>query len=431
MFLKKIFSPFCLIISILLFFYIFYRAEIFWDGKKNDYYLIYYLFTIVLIVFSLITYFLNENIKKYLFIVIFSIMTSFYSFEIFLSYKNLKKLKIYKNETGDDYDKRSKLEIYNDLNKEGNYVVDIGGKYYFSVEEKENLFPMSGISRSKTIHCNENGYYSVYESDRFGFNNSDELWDKDKIEYLLVGDSFVHGNCVNRPNDISSVLRKLSNKPVLNLGYEHHRGPLIEYASLREYLSPKVKKVIWVYFEGNDLTDLKNELNSKILIKYLQDKNFSQNLKLKQKEVDRIARNILETKKIEQKKHNPFFKFIKLYNTKVLIKQTIYPKSQPLPQPEFKKILKLTNELVLKNNSKLFFVYLPEYNRFTTSYDNKSYSAIKEDIEELNITFIDINYEVFKKESNPLKFFPFNLPGHYNVEGYRKVAEKIYSKTKN
>ena len=65
-----------------------------------------------------------------------------------------------------------------------------------------------------------------------------------KIEYLLVGDSFVHGNCVNRPNDISSVLRKLSNKPVLNLGYEHHRGPLIEYASLREYLSPKVKKVI-------------------------------------------------------------------------------------------------------------------------------------------------------------------------------------------
>ena len=431
MFLKKIFSPFFFIFSVLLLIYIFYKAEIFWDGTKYNYYFIYYFFSIVLIGFSLITFFLNKNIKKYLFIVIFSIIASFYFFEIFFSYQHFKKFKIYKNEIGVNYDKRSKLEIYNDLNKEGDYVVDIGGKYYFSIEEKENLFPMSGISKSKTIHCNENGYYSIYESDRFGFNNLDELWDKDTIEYLLVGDSFVHGNCVNRPNDISSVLKKLSNKTVLNLGYEHYRGPLIEYASLREYLSPKVKKVIWVYFEGNDLIDLKNELNSKILMKYLQDLNFSQNLKLKQKEVDRIARDVLETKKIVRKEHNLFSKFIKLYNTRVLLKQIINPKSQPLPQPEFKKILKLTNELVLKNNSKLFFVYLPEYNRFTTNYDNKSYSSIKEIIKELNITFIDINYEVFKKESNPLKLFPFNMPGHYNIEGYKKVAEKIYSKTKD
>ena len=39
--------------------------------------------------------------------------------------------------------------------------------------------------------------------------------------------------------------------------------------------------------------------------------------------------------------------------------------------------------------------------------------------------------EVFKKEENPLKLFPFELNGHYNIEGYNKVAKKIYQLTKN
>ena len=49
----------------------------------------------------------------------------------------------------------------------------------------------------------------------------------------------------------------------------------------------------------------------------------------------------------------------------------------------------------------------------------------------LNIPFIDLHEEVFEKEKNPLKLFPFELPGHYNIEGYKKVSEVIYSFTKN
>ena len=73
-----------------------------------------------------------------------------------------------------------------------------------------------------------------------------------------MGDSYVHGACVNRPNDISSVLRNLSNETVLNLGYGAN-GPLIEYATLREYLEIGVRKILWFYFEGNDLNDLEYE----------------------------------------------------------------------------------------------------------------------------------------------------------------------------
>ena len=78
-------------------------------------------------------------------------------------------------------------------------------------------------NNKKTIYCNENGYYSIYQSDRYGFNNPDEEWDNKETEYLIVGDSFTDGACVNRPNDIASVLRILSNKSVLNLGYSVHK----------------------------------------------------------------------------------------------------------------------------------------------------------------------------------------------------------------
>ena len=107
-----------------------------------------------------------------------------------------------------------------------------------------NIFPLSGISNSDTIYCNENGYFSIYQSDRYGFNNPNKEWDSIQIEYLLIGDSFTHGACINRPNDIASVLRTLSNKPVLNLGYAGN-GLLIEYATLREYLPKNVKNILW------------------------------------------------------------------------------------------------------------------------------------------------------------------------------------------
>jgi len=97
---------------------------------------------------------------------------------------------------------------------------------------------------------------------------------------------------------------------------------------------------------------------------------------------------------------------------------------------EFKKIILLAKKLVEKNNSKLYFVYLPEYSRYKTKYDNTYYSLIKNFVTELNITFIDIHNEIFKKEKNPLKFFPFEMLGHYNIEGYKKVAESIFKLSK-
>ena len=440
-FLKRIFSPVFLISSFLLLIYTFYKSEIHWDGSTRDYYSIYYLISLILIFFSIITFFINQKIKEYLIILSISIVVSLYLFETFLTfYKPPLREQLHNKQSETKWDSRSKFEIYTDLKKKDSKTTMAVAPFNYLYKDYP-IFPLSGISNSKTIYCNENGYYSIYESDRYGFNNPDDEWDVGEIEYLLVGDSFAQGACVNRPNDIGSVLRTLSNKAVLNLGYGSN-GPLMEYATLREYLNSNVKKILWIYYEGNDLGNLKNEIKNNILINYLNDLIFSQDLKLKQNEIDELAaREIDENSKKdetiteEQKQIIVKYKirrFIKIYNTRALILKPAIPVSyiSPKPVPEFKKILQLTKELVNQNNSKLYFVYLPEYNRFKTDYDNTNYDFVKNIIKELDINFIDINKEVFEKQENPLTLFPFKLDGHYTVEGYKKVSETLFNLTR-
>ena len=429
-FLKKKFSSACLTISLLLLIYTFYKSEIHWNGLNRDFYLTYYIISFLLIIFSIITFFINQKIKEYLIISLVSIIVSLYTYEGYLTFKGqlskkLLKEQLYEKDTGEKYDKRTRKEIYEDLKKSNSKItLSVAPRNYLENNKNFKLFPLSGISNSETIYCNENGYFFIYESDRFGFNNPDEEWDNKEIEYLLIGDSFTHGACVNRPNDIASVLRTLSNKSVLNLGYAGN-GPLIEYATLREYLNSNVKKILWFYFEENDLTELKQELNNKIIKNYLNDLTFTQNLKFKENEINKLANTLIDRENESFK--FKLYRFIKIYK----IRFAFLPKSKPQPQPEFKKILKLAKDLAIKNNSKLYFVYLAQYSNYQMKFDNSIYILIKNIVNELDIPLIDIHKEVFEKEENPKKLFPFEFSGHYNAEGYKKVAETIYKFTKD
>ena len=393
-----------------------------------------------------------SSVLTYLKITILSMILSIYLFQIYLTIKYSgtlgeisKKISLYENNTGNKYDGRTKFEVYNELKKTNDDITVImspsfGLEYFGQQYLKDNLFPLSGFSNKKTINCNENGYYSIFQSDRFGFNNPDTEWDKEEIEFLLVGDSFTMGSCVNRPNDIASKLRIFSNQSVLNLGYVAN-GPLFQYATLREYLKEDVKNIIWLYYE-NDIFDLDRDLKSNILLEYLKDKNFSQNLKIKQKKIDNsldeflIKVEALEAKKllIDKKEKSSLVykieKFLTLKNirelflNKYLLKYNIEKKIRP----EFEQILSKSKELSDKNNSKFYFVFLPSFERYAYGYDKDQilYNQIKNIVNKLNIKFIDIHKEFLNSKKNPLKYFPFQTSGHYNIEGYKEVSKIIY-----
>ena len=149
-----------------------------------------------------------------------------------------------------------------------------------------------------------------------------------------------------------------------------------------------------------------------------------------------MAHDIINEQKktlIDKKNYNldnlfyfDILQFIKFYNLRQTI---IYPKYNV--KKEFTKILKMTKELTFKKNAKLYFVYLPDYQRYKLNNKNKNYSDIVNIVNKLNIPFIDIHQEVFNKEVNPLDLFPFGLYGHYNKEGYYKVADTIFKLTSN
>ena len=387
---------------------------------------------------------MGENFKTYFLIIFLSAISSLYLFESYLliQEKNIlfKKAEIYKKETGKSYDLRSKFEIYNDLKNDKEKVTLSMTAWSKIFLEKNDLLPLSGISNIKSILCNENGYYSSYLSDRYGFNNPDEEWDKKSIEYLVLGDSFAHGACVNRPNDISSVLRSLSKKSVLNLGISGN-GPLTEYATLREYKPKNVKNIIWIYFEGYDLLDLINEKKNFILMNYIKDENFSQNLrnrndakdqvvkKITKKEYNRIYEKYIDDNKLKYK----ILKFIRLDKTKkaIFINPVISEEVNEKVFKDFEDIMALTKIQAGKMKSKLYFVYLPEFLRLSENYNNKNYYKVLKIVNDLDIPIIDLKKSLLDKEKNPFNLYPFGMNAHFNVKGYRKSSQIILDNIKN
>jgi len=383
-----------------------------------------------------------SQIYRYFIISAVSIVITLYLFEIYLlNKKNWEieyKSDIYFKSTGKKYDRRSRFEIYQDLSKK-NKEITLSFRSWDSVFSKNDLLPLSGISNSVSINCNENGYYSIFKSDRYGFNNLDYEWDKKETEYLLIGDSFVQGSCVNRPNDLSSLLRKKSNKNVLNIGVAGN-GPLKEYATLREYYKKDTKKILWFYFEGYDLADLINEKKSKLLTKYINSKNFTQGLKNKQALINEDIKNIFQQEKIrvlDQLEDNKkikykLLKFIRLDKTKkVLFRPILSNQVNNEVFDDFEIVMRLAKDFSLKNNSDFYFIYLPEYPRYSNkNYSDQNYQKILKIIKKLDIQIIDVKKQVFDKMDNPLKLFPFGKDGHYNELGYRLIANEVFKSTK-
>ena len=445
-----------LIFSLFILLYTFYRSEIFNNGEMRSYYSIYYIISFFLILSSISLYFLSEKMRKNIFFFSLSIIVPLYVIEIYLTSINIERIldertynipfkaKIYKEKTGKEYDRNSVIENYIKRSKDLNATLKISP--YYHVSENYELFPISGISNILTFYDNENGYHSEYISDRYGFNNPDEEWENKFQEYVLIGDSLVHGCCVNRPDDMASVLRNLSGKSVINLGYSSN-GPLVELASLREFLPNNTKKILWFFYEGNDLSDLNYELSNNTLTKYSEDIQFSQNLINETDKVDKILDNILSSKineYVDFANESKTFKFkligaVKFRGIREFIRITFFQKKPKsfdfIPDDyiysQFKKVLQLAQYEASLNNSKFYVIYLPQYSRYLDGFDNNNYHRIKSIVEDLDINFIDIDKEVFQKEDNPFDLYPFGLNAHFNEIGYRKISEQIYQMTKN
>ena len=441
-----------LVFSTLLFLYIFYKSEFYYEGKLFSYYLKYYLISIIFIFLSFFSFFIKREVKINLYLIFITTLIMLYVIEAYLvmnNYYNEQKYLI-KTETSAKNGKFSyieKLDVYENLKKEGQKVAVTLFPAFFTSEANQKIFPLSGISKIKTVYCNENGYFLIYQSDRYGFNNQDSEWDKTDIEYLLVGDSNTHGACVNPQDNIAGNLQKEINneKGVINLGYGGN-GPLMELATLREYLPLiKTKRILWIYYP-NDFIELSNTLKNKILSNYLSDKKYSQKLYLKQNEIDEnLNQKLLSEVKFKKKfgEQKKLKKIIKLTNLRKMTieykgttKSTLTSKDIDLVLKKFKQTLSYANDLANQNNSKLYFVYIPSYRSFSQEKITEikmiglqKYEEIIKIVTDLDIPLIDVNKE-FQNFENPLDLWPSAMikNRHLNELGYKKTTDIIIKK---
>ena len=98
--------------------------------------------------------------------------------------------------------------------------------------------------------------------------------------------------------------------------------------------------------------------------------------------------------------------------------------------PLFSKILTKAKERTESWGGELYFIYLPSFSYFTEPINDDLYrkkSEVIELVKNLSIPVIDIYHEVFSDHPDPLSLFPLRMGGHYNAEGYSKVAKAIVS----
>ncbi len=189
---------------------------------------------------------------------------------------------------------------------------------------------LAGISNANTLYCKESSFWTLYKSDKFGFNNPINRWDKkNKDATVFLGDSFIHGACVNPGESIVDYFNE--KRHGINLAYGG-TGSIAQYATLMEFKSElpnDLRYIIWGFYEGNDLIqDTANE------IEWL--KPYIDNAKYSQRYIDRIddfneamAKKINEeVSRAEINKPIPYVSILKLHQLRLNINRFIYSRDR-------------------------------------------------------------------------------------------------------
>ncbi len=309
-------------------------------------------------------------------------------------------------------------------------------KYYLNflpyklLNEKKELLLLSGYESANIILClDEKNKPIIFRSDNNGFRNYNN---ENHYDILLIGDSFVQGYCVNDDNYLNNQFKKFKIK-TKNLAVGAN-GPLLEFATYKEYEHEiKYKNLILFITPENDFYDLSLEKNNSILLRYLNDKSFRQNLL--NKENREVKKNILNAyfKNNLNKDLSVFFN-IYHFNLKEVGKLT-------------KKILEKKKSFeetfyYLKNKEidNLFFLILDNF--YSSSLDQKGgkffvvfnsfspnliYPKNKEEEELKKLLENKLTYIKYYLNKKSIKYFDFNeyVNKNYNKENIQKIFKNI------
>jgi hypothetical protein len=382
--------------------------------------------------------------------VISAAVVSLYIGEFYLAWKLDHIQQAAAARAGSAFDARTKLSVVRDLRTAGIDAYPIIRGRNLLTEDAHGhlqpllsvdgapLLPLTATPRTTVVSCNETGQWLIYETDRHGFNNPDALWDGPPPQIAMIGDSFTHGSCVSRDQNMESILQRRFG-PTLNLGVGGD-GPLLELAALTEYAEPmRPKIVLWVFCEGNDLNeDLPFELKAPILRSYLRDPNFRQDLIHKDAIISTALRSYLDGNlreamdRVDDPMEN-FDRYVSLDRVRsavglgpILIGYNGGDLGQELAV--FDQVLVTARDRVSGWGGKLYLVYLPDSDRYLSRFGvgtvrQTIYHGVQDIARRHGVLMIDVA-STFARHAAPETLFAY--PGsHYNAAGYALAANTI------
>lgn len=339
-------------------------------------------------------------------------------------------------------DSRSKLQVIRDLRDDGRAVwssfapslvvsspADLAGAAGF--------LPLGSIPDSTAVSCNEAGRWLVYETDEHGFNNPRGIWGTGPVDILALGDSFTHGACVPPRDNMLGWLRR-THPRTLNLGAMGN-GPLLQLAGLVEYGSlVQPRTVLWFFFEGNDLMDLRNELRNPLLGRYLEP-GFSQGLPDQRPRIRAVLEPYLDEAFRVAEAANPsagqkaidavMLRHLRhaLRLDRVVSPTAAVPRDQAVMDSlgDLRRVLERARTVAGGWEGRVVFIYLPAWTTVVDERDrpNPQHEAVMAAVSSLGFPVVDA-YAAFRSHPDPGRLFRY--PGsHYNEAGYRLVAETI------
>ena len=331
---------------------------------------------------------------------------------------------------------RSTIQIASELRSSASEVVVLvypGIWLDQPVPGKSELFPLSGLSRRLTVFCEEQPHSAVmYVSDRHGFRNDAQRWDTEPVPLAAIGDSFTQGACMEGGRGFVELIGRQAG-PVLNLGMSGD-GPLLELATLKEYLPPRAPRlVLWFFYPGNDLFDLDRERRDPLLLRYLED-GFSQHLPTRQDEIDdRVGEWLTEA----EARLDPGRLVTLIDGEEAALQRLIeFTSLRPLRRmaaaaspPErdyafFGRVLHEARSSVERWGGQLVFVYLPDHIAVSRlpAAKRRARDSTLDVIGRLHIPVFDVEAETRSMKRSELFYYSTS---HYSERGNEVVARVV------
>jgi hypothetical protein len=350
---------------------------------------------------------------------------------------------------GRTVDRRTRLEVVRDLRLQGidAYPANVWLPPAHHLPDPRTsvlnvhgapLLPLSSISRKLSVLCNETGAYVSFQSDEHGFNNPSGLWASGAPDLVVLGDSFIEGSCVPTEDTVASDLRR-NGQNVLSLGIAGS-GPLVQLAVLSEYarfLRPRT--IVWVFYEGNDLEDLRAERQVPLLLEYLERSDAVQQLIQRQDELDRVLEEVAMGYLLKSTKDEikglvyRCAEFAVLLPLQQWLGRCFHP---PVARPEpqdlelLSNILRRAESIADQWNGRMLFVYLPHFGRYTgyipAAVADQTRNAVFKVVRAAGIPILDLARELYARRD--LMSLTYDSSAHLNERGYRVVAGSILAR---